>query len=156
MDLDRVASRELVEQLWEDVRRRESILTSLPEIGASELSFSVFLRYLNLNWRHEGLGDPYAGSRSAKHRVASRLSRLVAHVMAPALARDEEFRAHVVRVANDIATAHDELLREVRLLRAAVDDRTLRMTERTDALARQLDERLTALEHLTPVEERTR
>jgi hypothetical protein len=154
VDLDRVASRELVEQLWEDVRRREAVLAALPEVAAPELSFSVYLRYLNLHWRHEPLADPFAGSRSPKHRVARRLVKLIDHVLAPFFARDEDFRAHVVRVSNATAEAHDELLREVRLLRVAIEERTMRMSERNDSLARQMDARLTALERRTPASER--
>lgn len=151
MDLDRVASRELVEQLWDDVRRREASLDPLPEITAAELSLALPLRYLNLNWRSTPVADPFEGSRKPRHRAASRIARLVAHVLAPTLARDEEFRAYVVRVANANAEAHDDLLREVRLLRAAIEDRTVRMTERTDTLVRQIGDRLDALEHrLTP------
>lgn len=152
MDLDRVASRELVEQLWEDVRRRESILEPLPEITAAELSYSMFLRYLNLNWRSEPLANPYAGSRSAKHRAASRLVKLVTHVLAPVLERDESFRAHIVRVENATAEAHDDLLREVRLLRAAIEERTLRMAEHIDSVAHRLDARLDALQDGTTAE----
>jgi hypothetical protein len=141
-----VASRELVEQLWEDVRRRETILAPLPEISAAELSFSMFLRYLNLNWRGEALGDPFEAGRSLKHRAASRLVKFVAHVLAPVFERDEAFRAHVVRVSNAAAEAHDDLLREVRLLRAAIEERTIRMSEQTDTIARRIEERLSALE----------
>lgn len=147
MDLDQVASRKLVEQLWDDVRRREATLAPLPEVTAATLSLSLPLRYLNLNWRSDPVADPFKGMRTPRHRVASRFARLVAHVLAPTLARDEEFRAYVVRVANASAEAHDDLLREVRLLRAAIEDRTVRMTERTDTLARQFDERLDPLEH---------
>lgn len=139
MEVDRMASRELVERLWADVRRREEALAELPPITAPELGFSLYLRHVNHNWRVGELTDPFAGSQSFKHRVASRLARLVIHVLAPYLQRDEEFRAHMVRVANDAAEAHDTLLREVRALRAAIEDRTVRLSERIDAVARSAD-----------------
>lgn len=146
MDLDRVASRDIVEQLWEDVRRREATLTPLPEITAAELRFTLALRYLNLNWPSVPIEGPFGASRHPRHRVAGRIVRLIVHVLTPVLARDEEFRAHLVRVANESAVAHDDLLREVSLLRVALEDRTARMSEHTDSTVRQFDARLAAVE----------
>jgi hypothetical protein len=155
VDLDRVGSRELVERLWEDVRRREALLSSLPEVSAPELSFSIALRYLNLNWERRVIDLPFAGSRKLRHRVARRFVRLMTFVLEPVLAQDEHFRAHQVRVANEAAEAHDQLLREVRLLRAALEDRAARITERIDTIGREIEDRLAALEERVIIPEPT-
>ena len=145
-----LSSREFVERLWNDVRRREDVAskTTVPELPVHEpLMHHESLRYLNLHWagKFPDPDNPSVGGR-LKHRARRRLARFVVGLFADYLESERQFNSHVARVSNSLSGGHDRIASEVRQLADAVRTESLRLTDEFDTLHRLLESRVADLE----------
>lgn len=145
-----LSSREFVERLWNDVRRREDVAskTTVPYLPVHEqLMHHESLRYINVHWagRSPDPDVPTVGGR-LKRRARQRLARMVVGLFADYLESERQFNSHVVRVSNSLSGGHDRIASEVRQLADAVRTESLRLTEEFDTLHRLLESRVAALE----------
>jgi hypothetical protein len=148
-----VNSRELVERLWADVRLRERVetATTLPDLPVHEqLTHQEALRYLNMYWDVKPVGLSTPPGRSLKHRAKRRAAAFVLSLFGEFLEGEREFRAHVVRVSNSLATGHDRVSTEVRELAEGVRSESRRLIDEINLLHRLLEERVEALEQTRP------
>jgi hypothetical protein len=145
-----LSSREFVERLWKDVRRREEVAakTAVPYLPVHEqLIHNESLRHLNLHWagRFPDPDNPTVTGR-LKRRARQRLARFVVGLFTDYLEGERQFNAHVVRVANSLTGAHDRMAGEVRELADAIRTESRRLTDEYDTLHRLLEARVAALE----------
>lgn len=148
----RVNARDVVEQLWHDLRARREVeeRTTVPELAVHEhLAHLEALRYLNVHWqgRSPSVRHP-EGSTKLRKRAKDRLAAFVLDLFAGYLEEEREYRAQAVRVSNAFATGHDRIAHEIRAVAEAVRTESLRLTEEFGFQHRLLEERVAALEQL--------
>jgi hypothetical protein len=130
-----------------------AILRPLPRVSGAPIGPSAALRYLNLHWRDRTIRTRDAtSSTSVKQRAAQRLARFVIDMLGPYLQEEMDFRAHLVRVQNEIAVAHDELTASTAELRDAMEMTSVRLLEHAQLLHRSLEDRVVRLEKLAAEE----
>lgn len=148
-----LSSRELVERLWNDVRRREEVATktTVPFLPVHEqLIHDPALRYVNIHWAVP-FPDPAGatGGSLLKRRARQRLARFALALFANYFEDERRFNSNAVQFSNSLASAHDRLATEVRQLADAIRTESQRLTDELDTLHRLLESRVAALEEQT-------
>lgn len=144
-----VNAKELVEQLWRDVKRREQVeeLTEVASLPSRDSTAeSATLRTLNVIWDIPLPEAPPLTSSSLKGRARHRAATFVLGLLRPYFEEEQQFRARAVQMLNTLSSSDDAIADEVRQVASALRIESQRLVERADLMHELLEARLDTLE----------
>ena len=143
-----VNAKELVEQLWRDVKAQEQVqdLTDVPTLPSRDSTAdNATLRTLNVIWDVPAPQPPPATS-SLKGKARHRAATFILNLLRPYFDDQQQFRARTVQMLNTLSLNDDAVTDEIRQLATALRLESQRLTDRAELLHRLLENRVASLE----------